>query len=56
MNKKLLSQFERDLQLRGLSELTQESYLNKVQSELGREIRKTLTGSEKNRSRYRFDR
>ncbi len=31
MNKKLLSRFERDLQLRGLSELTQESYLNKVQ-------------------------
>lgn len=30
MNNKLLSQFERDLQLRGLSRLTQEAYLNKV--------------------------
>ena len=31
MNKKLLSRFERDMQLRGLSPLTQEAYLNKVQ-------------------------
>ena len=31
MQQKLLSQFERDMQLRGLSPLTQEAYLNKVQ-------------------------
>jgi hypothetical protein len=31
MNQKLLSQFQRDMQLRELSKLTQQAYLNKIE-------------------------